>query len=208
MLASETALSSPATVKIATRTAETKRRARDRLVSYEQRASRVMCGHVNWRVIDEQITWRSIRQRMLGTSVYHARQQVRDGERQRRRGGVGKKNCNLSRTRRYTRESSAASCSSSSCAASVDFLARSLAPTGISPTTFRRRGCTPRFGEDLVINHDAAISQSNVRSLAGARGGKKGYSAYTVVCEERREAVAEKEEEEDDEKKGGRVAIS
>lgn len=84
-------------------------------------------------------------------------------------------------------------------------LARSLAPTGISPTTFRRRGCTPRFGEDLVINHDAAISQSNVRSLVGARKGKEGYDAYTVVCEERRRAAAE---EEDDEKKGGRVAIS
>jgi len=52
---------------------------------------------------------------------------------------------------------------------------RSLAPTEISPTTFRRRGCAPRFGEDLVINHDAAISQSNVRSLAGRRrvGGRR-----------------------------------
>lgn len=51
-------------------------------------------------------------------------------------------------------------------------LSRSLAPTGISPTTFRHRDCTPRFGEDLVINHDAAISQSNVRSLAAGEGGR------------------------------------
>lgn len=64
-------------------------------------------------------------------------------------------------------------------AAPLRSLSRSLAPTGISPTTFRRRGCTPRFGEDLVINHDAAISQSNVRSLVGREwregGGQQGY---------------------------------
>lgn len=139
------------------RTVETKRR--DRLVSHEQHARPgVMCGHVNWRVIDEQITWRSIRQRMLGTSAFRAPARTSERERARARGRE-KKNRGLSRTRRYTRHRS---------------LSRSLAPTGISPTTFRRRGCTPRFGEDLVINHDAAISQSNVRSLARMEVGRRG----------------------------------
>lgn len=60
--------------------------ARSRPVSRTNNARLgVMCGHVNWRVIDEQITWRSIRQRMLGTSAYRAHQ--RDEEREGERGG-------------------------------------------------------------------------------------------------------------------------
>lgn len=67
------------------RTVETKRR--DRLVSHEQHARPgVMCGHVNWRVIDEQITWRSIRQRMLGTSAFRAPARTSEREGARARG--------------------------------------------------------------------------------------------------------------------------
>lgn len=130
-----------------------------------------MCGHVNWRVIDEQITLRVHAATDVGNEhVSRASKNKREKERERegRGGGRERKNRGLSRTRQCTR---------ALLLCRVASLAFSLAPTGISPTTFRRRGCTPRFGEDLVINHDAAISQSNVRSLVG-REWREGDSEY------------------------------
>ena len=147
----------------------------------------VMCGHVNWRVIDEQITLRVHAATDVGNErVLCANKKERERERERETEREREKNRGLSRTRRYTRALLHR-------AAPLRSLSRSLAPTGISPTTFRRRGCTPRFGEDLVINHDAAISQSNVRSLAGGWRGRG--TAGTVVCPMRGEKEKEKKRE-------------
>lgn len=171
------------------RTVETKRR--DRLVPHEQHARPgVMCGHVNWRVIDEQITWRSIRQRMLGTSAFRASARTSERERAWDRGGE--------------REKIAAFLVLADIRAIGRFLAR-LHRAGISPTTFRRRGCTPRFGEDLVINHDAAISQSNVRSLARMEVGRRGSRWGARKRRRRRRSGRERE---GGREKGGHLLIT
>lgn len=58
-----------------------------------------MCGHVNWRVIDEQITLRV----HAATDVGNERV-PRASKNEREREGEREKNRGLSRTRRYTRE--------------------------------------------------------------------------------------------------------
>jgi len=91
------------------------------------------------------------------------------------------------------------------------FLARSLASIGISPTTFRRRGCAPRFGEDLVINHDAAISQSNVRSLAEGGGGWEDGGGTVRARDEgaaEDKKRDEREREREREREGGHLLIT